>query len=194
MEWLAPRNVDEVRSFMGLAGYYRRFIRKFSRIGYIITSLKMKGKKFEWTEECATSFDKLKHFLTHALVLKIVDPNKEFLVGIYVYKEGIGGVLMQEGCVVFYQSRKLNEHEHNCVTHDLELEVIIHALKMWKHYILSMRFILMSDHSVLRYLFDQSNLNARQVRWISTLSEFDFEIRYINGKENQFIDALSRRV
>ena len=76
MEWAAPKNVDEVRSFMGLAGYYNRFIRNFSRIAYPITSLQWKGKKFEWTKECEASFEQLKQWLTHARVLKIVDPNK----------------------------------------------------------------------------------------------------------------------
>jgi hypothetical protein len=70
MEWEAPRNVDEVRSFMGLAGYYRRFIRNFSCIAYPITSLQRKGKKFEWTEECAASFEQLKQLLTNAPVVK----------------------------------------------------------------------------------------------------------------------------
>jgi len=88
----------------------------------------------------------------------------------------------------------LNEHEQNYVTHDHELATIIHALKMWRHYLLGRIFILMSDHSGLRYLFDQPNMNARQARWLATISEFDFEIRYIKGKENNVVDALSRRV
>ena len=78
--------------------------------------------------------------------------------------------------------------------HDLVLTTIIHALKMWRHYLLGMRFTLMSDHIGLRYLFDQPNLNARQARLLATLSEFDFEIRYIKGKENQVADDFSRNV
>jgi len=88
----------------------------------------------------------------------------------------------------------MNEHEKNYVTNDFELETIIHALKMWRHYLLGTGFILMSDHSVMRYLFDQPNLNARQAIWLAILSEFYFEIRYIKGKENKITDALSRRV
>jgi len=101
---------------------------------------------------------------------------------------------MQERQVVCYESRKLNENEQNYVTYDLELKMIIHALKMWRHYLLGRRFVLMSDHIRLRYLFDQSNLNVRQARWLATISEFDFEIRYIKGKENMVVDALSRIV
>eukprot|EP00253_Pinus_taeda_P025427 PITA_25427 len=101
---------------------------------------------------------------------------------------------MQEGKVVCYESRKLNEREQNYPMHDLELVVIIHALNMWRHYILGMRFTLISDHNGLRYLFDQPNINFRKARWLATLNEFNFEIVYIKGKENQVVDALSRKV
>jgi hypothetical protein len=87
---------------------------------------------------------------------------------------------------------KLNEHEVNYVTHDLELATIVHALKMWRHYLLGRKFVLMTDHCGLRYLFDQPKLNARQARWMALLSEFDFEIKHIKGKENRVVDALSR--
>lgn len=80
------------------------------------------------------------------------------------------------------------------MTRNLELETIVHPLKMWRYYILGRKFILMSDNSGLRYLFDQPNLNTRQAKWLATLSEFDFKIRYIKGKENRVVDALSRRV
>jgi len=97
MEWEAPRNVDEVRSFMGLVGYCRRFIEKFSHISYPIMKLQKQGKKFEWTEECATIFEQLKQLLTNAPVLKIADSGKEFVVCTNACKRGLGGFLMQEG-------------------------------------------------------------------------------------------------
>jgi hypothetical protein len=125
-------------------------------------------------------------------VLKIVDPDNDFLVCTDACKEGLGGVLMQEGRVIFYESKKLNEQEINYVTHDLELASIVHALKMWRHYLLGRRFVLMTDHCGLRHLFDQPKLNARQARWMALLSEFDFEIKHIKGKENRVADALSR--
>jgi hypothetical protein len=185
MDWPTPRNVSEVRSFMGLVGYYRRFIKGFSKIGHPITSLQRKGVKFVWSTECETNFQQLKHLLTNAPVLKIADPEKDFLVCTDACKEGLGGVLMQEGHVVCYESRKLNEHEQHYVTHDLELASIVHALKMWRHYLLGRRFVLMTDHCGMKYLFDQATcLNARQARWMALISEFDFEIRHIKGKEN----------
>jgi len=186
--------VDEVRSFLGLAGYYRRFIRNFSHIAHAITSLQRKGKKFEWIKECTVSFKQLKHLLTNTPILKITYPNKELVVCIDACNRGLGGVPMQEGKVVCYESRKLNEHEQNYVTHNLESTTIIHALKMWRQYLLGRRFIIVIDQSGLRYLFDQPNLNTRQARWLATLSEFDFEIKYIKGKENRVVDALSKRV
>ena len=122
--------------------------------------------------------------MTHALVLKIADPDKEFVVCTDTCKRGLGGFLRKEGQVVCYESRKLNEHKQNYPTHDLELATIIHAMKMRRHYLLAKWFVLMSNHSGLRYLFDQPNLNAMQARWLANLSEFEFKIRYIKGKEN----------
>ena len=93
MEWVAPKNVDEVRSFMGLEFYYKRFIKKFSQISYPITSLQRKDKKFDWTKECEASFEQFKQFLTHAPVLNIADTDKEFVVCTDACKRGLGGVL-----------------------------------------------------------------------------------------------------
>jgi hypothetical protein len=149
MEWPTPKDVSDIRSFMGLAGYYRRFIKDFSKIGCPITALQKKGTKFLWTQQCEERFQTLKHLLTHAPVLKIADPEADFLVCTDACKEGLGGVLMQEGKVICYESRKLNEHEVNYVTHDLELAAIVHALKMWRHYLLGRKFVLMTDHSGL---------------------------------------------
>jgi hypothetical protein len=103
-EWSVPRNVVEVRYFMGLVGYYRRFIDGFSRIAHSITSLERKEKKFQWTEECERSFQQLKQLLTSAPILNIADPNKDYVVCTDACKEGLGGVLIQEGFVVCYES------------------------------------------------------------------------------------------
>jgi len=84
--------------------------------------------------------------------------------------------------VVCYESRKLNKHEHNYPMQDLKLATIVHALNMWRHYLLGRQFVLMSDHIRLRYLFDQLNLNAKHARWLAMPHEFDFKIRYIKGK------------
>jgi hypothetical protein len=127
-------------------------------------------------------------------MLKITEPDNDFLVCIDACKEGLGGFLMQEGHVICYEYEKLNQHEINYVTHDLELAAIVHDLKMWRHSLMGRRFILMTDHCGLRHLFDQPKLNVRQSRWMAILSEFDFEIKHIKGKENRVVDALSRSV
>ena len=99
-EWPVPTNVSVVRSFMGIAGYYRRFVERFSAIAHPITSLQRKGVKFEWTEKCKNSFDQLKLKLTTAPILKIADPDKEFVVCTDASREGLGGVLLQENSVI----------------------------------------------------------------------------------------------
>jgi hypothetical protein len=109
-EWSVPRNVVEVRYFMGLEGYYRRFIIGFSKIAHPITSLQRKEKKFQWTEECENSFEGLKELLTSALIFRIADPIVDLVVCTYACKEGLGGVLSQNGFVICYESRKLKEH------------------------------------------------------------------------------------
>jgi hypothetical protein len=130
--WPMPRNVIEVRSFMGLMGYYRIFIKGFSNIASPITSLQKKGVKFIWTPKCEESFQQLKIILTSAPILKIADLDEDFVVCMDACKEGLDGVLSKKYRVVCYESRKLKEHERNYATHDLELATIVHALKMWR--------------------------------------------------------------
>jgi hypothetical protein len=132
--------------------------------------------------------------LTSAPILRIANPNADFIVCTNACKEGLGGVLSQNGFVICYESRKLKEHEKNYATHDLELASIVHALKKWRHYLMGRRFELITDHNGLKYLFDQPTLNPRQSRWLEFLCEYDFEINHVKGKENKVTDALSRRV
>eukprot|EP00253_Pinus_taeda_P020616 PITA_20616 len=194
MDWPVPKDVADIRSFMGLAGYYRRFVEGFSRVAFPITSLQKKGKAFQWTPNCQKSFEQLKHLLTTAPILRIADPDKDYVVCTDASKEGVGGVLMQEGRVVAYESRKLKEHEQKYSAYDLELTAVIHALKMWRHYLVGRKFLLLTDHHSLTNYFSQPTLNARQARWVDFLSGFDFEIKHLQGKENRVADALSRKV
>eukprot|EP00253_Pinus_taeda_P011610 PITA_11610 len=194
LEWPVPKDVADIRSFMGLAGYYRRFVEGFSRVAYPITSLQKKGRSFKWSSECQQSFEKLKQLLTSPPVLSIADPNKDYVVCTDASGEGVGGVLMQEGRVIAYESRKLKEHEQKYSAYDLELAAVIHALKMWRHYLLGRKFLLLTDHHSLTNYFSQPTLNARQARWADFLSGFDFDIKHLKGKENRVADALSRKV
>eukprot|EP00253_Pinus_taeda_P021984 PITA_21984 len=194
MDWPVPKDVTDVRSFMGLAGYYRRFVEGFSKVAFPITSLQKKGKSFQWTPNCQKSFEQLKHLLTTAPILCIADPNKDYVVCTDASKEGLGGVLMQEGRVIAYESRKLKEHEQRYSAYDLELAAVIHALKMWRHYLMGKKFLLLTDHHSLTNYFSQPTLNARQARWMDFLSGFNFDIKHLQGKENRVADALSRKI
>jgi hypothetical protein len=124
----------------------------------------------------------LNYLLTSAPILKIVDPEEDFIVCIDACKEGIDGVLTQNGHVVGYESKKLKEHERNYATHALELEVIVHALKMWRNYLMGKKFELRIGHNDLNYLFGYTTMNVRQVIWLELLSEYDFDINHIKGK------------
>ncbi|GAU51456.1 hypothetical protein TSUD_413530 [Trifolium subterraneum] len=193
LNWERPRTVSEIRSFLGLAGYYRRFILGFSEIALPLTRLTRKGAAFVWNELCENSFNLLKQKLTSAPVLVIPDPDKKYVVYCDASNKGLGCVLMQEGAVVAYASRQLKPHEENYPTHDLELAAIIFALKIWRHHLYGVQFALYSDHKGLRYLFDQKELNMRQQRWMEYLKDFDFELNYHPGKANVVADALSRK-
>ena len=116
---------------MGTTGYYQKFVEGYSKIDYPITSLRKKGKKFDWSEKCIEIFIQLKHMLTTTPILKIVDPFKDFVICTDACKEGLGEVLIQENYIIAYESRGLKEHENNYATHDLEIAAIIHALNMW---------------------------------------------------------------
>lgn len=109
-------------------------------------------------------------------------------------KEWVGSVLIQDGSVIAYESRKLKEHEKKYFAYDLELTVIIHALKMWRHYLMGKKFLLMTDHYSLTNYFKNPTLNARQARWVDFLSGFYFKIKHLKGKENWVANTLSRKV
>ena len=130
LEWKPPTTVTEVRSFLGLAGYYRRFIEGFSRISRPLTQLLKKDKPFEWTYKCEESFQELKTKLTTAPVLVLPDTGKDFQIYCDASRQGTGCVLMQDGKVVAYASRQLRPHEENYPTHDLELTAVVHTLKI----------------------------------------------------------------
>jgi hypothetical protein len=127
-------------------------------------------------------------------VFRISNPNEYYVVCTDACKEGLGGVLSQNGFIICYESKNLKEHERNYDTHDMELAAIVHALKKWRHYLMGRRFELRTYHNSLKYLFDQPTLNARQSRWLDFLCEYDFDINHIKAKENKVVDALSRRL
>jgi hypothetical protein len=111
MEWPIPKDVVDIRSFMGITRYYHRFIEGLSKIAYPITYLQKKETKFNWSQKCRDNFNKLNKLITSTPVLKVVDPDKDFIVCVDASKEGLGGVLTQEGYIICYESQKLKEHK-----------------------------------------------------------------------------------
>jgi hypothetical protein len=191
--WEPPRSPTEVRSFLGLAGYYRKFIQDFSRIATPLTALTKKNIKYEWTEAQEAAFQVLKERLSSAPILSLPKGSEGFTVYSDASKLGLGCVLMQDGKVIAYASRQLKEHEKNYPTHDLELAAVIFALKIWRHYLYGVKCQIFTDHKSLKHLFDQKELNMRQRRWMELLNDYDCEILYHPGKANVVADALSRK-
>ncbi|GJZ61875.1 putative reverse transcriptase domain-containing protein [Tanacetum coccineum] len=164
--WEAPKTPSEVRSFLGLAGYYRRFIKNFSKIAKSLAILTQKS-------------------LPGGL--------EDFVVYCDASGLGLGCVLMQRGKVIAYASRLLKIHEKNYTTHDLELGAVVFALKIWRHCLYGTKSIIYTDHKSLQHICSQKELNMRQLRWIELFSDYDCEIRYHPGKANVVADALSRK-
>lgn len=191
--WERPKTVAEIRSFLGLAGYYTRFVLGYSQIALPLTRLTRKETPFIWSPECETSFQTLKEKLTTAPVLTIPDPARPFEVYTDASYKGLGCVLMQNGRVVAYASRQLRPHEENYPTHDLELAAVVYALKIWRHHLYGAEFEVFSDHKSLKYLFDQKELNIRQRRWVEFLKDYTYDLKYHPGKVNMVADALSRK-
>jgi hypothetical protein len=188
-----PKSVHQVRSFLGLVGYYERFILKFSKIVKLITELLKKGNKYVWSKDCDEAFLTLKKLLTTSPVLAQRDIAKPFDVYCDASGTGLGCVLMQEGRVISYSSWQLRHHEENYPTHDLELAAMVMALRTWRHYLLGNVVHIYTDHKSLKYIFTQLNLNMRQRRWLGLIKDCELEVHYHSGKANVVVDALSRK-
>jgi hypothetical protein len=199
-EWPQPRNKRDVRAFLGMSGYYRKFIPCYSDIAAPLTDLTKKDMKFEWTEREQAALELLQYRLTSAAVLVHPNPKRPYVVTTDASDFATSGVLSQEqddGTVrpIAYFSRKMNDTERRYATHDKELLALILAVEHWRVYLEGSEhpIMLRTDHRSLQHLSTQPNLNARQVRWVEKLSEFDFVIGYVPGKDNAVADALSRR-
>ncbi|WVZ98384.1 hypothetical protein U9M48_043839 [Paspalum notatum var. saurae] len=193
LNWKQPQTVTEIRNFLGLAGYYRRFIKDFSKIAKPMTALTQKNAKFAWSPKCEEAFGTLKKLLTSAPVLAQPDITKPFDVYCDASGSGLGCVLMQEGRVIAYASCQLRKHEVNYPTHDLELLAVVYTLKKWRHYLLGNTCHIYTDHKSLKYIFTQPELNMRQRRWLELIKDYDLEVHYHPGKANVVADALSRK-
>ncbi|GJZ10774.1 putative reverse transcriptase domain-containing protein [Tanacetum coccineum] len=192
-DWASPKSPTEIRQFLGLAGYYRRFIEGFSKIAKPITKLTHKKVKFEWGDKQEAPFQLLKQKLCSAPILALPEGSEDFIACCDASKKGLGAVLMQREKVIAYASRQLKIHKKNYTTHDLELGAVVFALKIWRHYLYGTKCTVFTDHKSLQHILNQKELNMRQRRWLELLSDYDCEIRYHPGKANVLLISSRRK-
>ncbi|GBG92109.1 hypothetical protein CBR_g54409 [Chara braunii] len=196
-EWPQPQTVRDVRSFMGLASYYRKFVRNFSAVAAPLTNLTKKDTPFLWSLHCQLAFTRLKKALTRAPVLKLPDPTLPFILTTYASQYGIGAVLQQDDGnglrPVEFMSKKIKTQKLQDSTYEKELYALVCALKHWKHFLLGRHFKIFSDHSTLQWMKSQGELNDKLARYIQFIDMFDFELKHKKGCYNKVADALSRR-
>ena len=194
-DWPVPHDVHAVRQFIGLASYYRRYIKDFAEIAAPLHRLTQKGETFQWGDECSKSFNRLKASLSGAPVLAFPVFGKDasaFVVQTDASAIGLGAVLEQNGKVIAYASRVLTKPEKNYSVIQRECLAIIFALKQFRHYLLGRPFTLLTDHAPLQWLSSQK-MEGLLSRWALVLQEYDFQIKYQKGTHNVAADALSRR-
>ena len=192
-DWPTPTSLLEVRSFHGLAQFYRRFLRNFSSLASPLTDL-LKFPQFDWSTPAERAFQQIKVALTRAPVIRLPDFEKLFDVVTDAFGAGIGAVLSQELHPISFFSEKLSEAKSRYSNYDRELYAVIQFLKCWRHYLLHREFTLYSDHDVLSFLHSQKKLSARHGQWVELLQDFTFSLRHKPGQENKVADALSRRL
>jgi hypothetical protein len=194
VDWEPPKSVLALRSFLGLASSYRKFIKNFAKIAAPLTNLlKKSAVTYEWEGACDEAFETWKGILVKAPVLKLPDFDKYFEIHFDASDFAIGGVLVQEGKPVAFENKKLNETERRWQTHEKDMWAVIHYLKTWGHYIGSKDVVVWTNNVTLKYFATQPKLSSKQVRWQNTLALFNVDIRHKPGKENIMADALSRK-
>lgn len=191
-----PKNTKGIKAFLGLVGYYRRFIENFADITKPLTKLLRKNEKFNWSPECENSMSICKNLLTSAPILEYPDFEKEFILTTDASQYALGGILSQ-GTIgsdkpIAYASRTLNETEQRYSTIERELLAIKWSIQHFRPYLFGRKFTIATDHQPLTWLFSVKDPGSRLVRWRLALEEYDYKIVYKPGKKNQNADALSR--
>ncbi|KAJ0810360.1 putative nucleotidyltransferase, Ribonuclease H [Helianthus annuus] len=191
--WPTPTSIKDIRSFLGLAGYYRRFIRHFAQVASPLTDLLKKSvEPFEWSSSAQEAFVTLKHLLSSAPVLRLPDFSKPFILETDASGTGIGAVLSQEHHPLAFFSQKLSDRLQQASAYTREMYAITQSIAKWRQYLLGHRFTIITDQQSLRNLNDQVIQTPEQHKWLGKLLGFDFDIIYRPGKHNEAADALSR--
>jgi hypothetical protein len=193
MDWQIPKTLKNIRGFLGLTGYYHKFVRHYGRITTPLTTLTKKDA-FSWTPEETKAFEQLKEVMCKAPVLTTPDFTKTFIVECDALGNGIGVVLMQEGRPLDFESRPLKGKDLHKPIYEKEMMAILHALKKWHPYLIGRHFKVKIDHDSLKYYFLEQRLSSEeQQKWVTKILGYDFEIVYKKGKKNVVADALSRK-
>ena len=190
--WPTPTSVSDVRSFHGLASFYRRFVHHFSNITAPLTDC-MKSTSFVWTLEANAAFETIKAKLVSTQILALPNFAEVFELHCDACKFGIGAVLSQRGRPIAFFSEKIAGSRARYSTYDVEFYAIVQAVKHWRHYLFHQEFILYTDHDALKHLGSQDKISARHASWIAYLQQFTFVIKHLSGRTNKVADALSRR-
>ena len=190
-DWPTPTKVIELRSFLGLANYYRWFIQGYSKIAIPLTDLMKKEREWKWELECQDAFQRLKDAITSEPVLRLPDLELPFEVQTDASDKALRGVLVQEGHLVAFESRKLDALEQRYSMHEKEMIAVIYYLDTWKHYLRGTRFMVVTNNVANTFFTTQKKLTAKQARWQGFLADFNFLWVHRAGRHNQVADALS---
>ena len=190
INWPEPTTARGVRGFLGLAGYYRKFISDFGGIAAPLTHLLGKDG-FRWGPEASQAFTKLKQALTSPPVLRLTDFSQQFIVECDASGTGIGAILIQQGQPIAFFSQALKGSSLALSTYEKEMLSIVKAIQKWRPYLFGRPFIVRTDHRSLKYLLEQRISTPAQTRWLPKLLGYDYVIEYKKGLENQGVDALS---
>lgn len=191
-QWPIPTTLKGLRGFLGLTGYYRRFIKGYGAICKPLTEL-LKKSGFQWNPSAHRAFEKLKEQMTEAPVLAMPDHNKPFTIEVDACDQGVGAVLSQEGRPIAFMSKAICKKNQGLSTYEKEFLAILMAVAKWRHYLSPRQFIIKTDHESLKYLLEQKITTAIQQKGMLKLLGLDYIIQYRKGKENKAADALSRR-